>query len=405
MLLVRKLYLQDQVRFDVGFWDAAGTYSLLLPQGTYSTVVHGAGGAGGQSGNNGNGSNAGTGGAGGAGGVGKRTEATFTIDVPTTVTLHIGKKGLVKDSGGNGGAGDKTGTGAGGNGGGGGEPSYIGTGGTTQIKTYNAWIAPDGSVLYTKTDAVLTPGSTVRVYTESEVDGSSIISFGLLGTVSEDGNSFALDNSLYTRSQPNDWYIENDGYIFALGGGGGGGGGGGASYGRGCPSAGGGGGGGYYRFDNGTITSVPGATGGKNGGNNDGEGSAGGAGNTLDFPLCYSGHAGGGGYSDDDNRSYGGAGNNGGGAGGGGGGAGAGNHSSSRSGAGGGGAGGDYDAGGGGLGTGSRNTYRATSAYNVHTNPTATKDYNGNTQTSGWGVGGGTNANGSDGWIYIKRIS
>ena len=70
-----------------------------------------------------------------------------------------------------------------------------------------------------------------------------------------------------------------------------------------------------------------------------------------------------------------------------------------------GGAGGDYDAGGGGYGTGSKITTYLTSAYNVHSAPTATTDYDGNTQTSGWGTGGTTNTNGSDGWVYIKRIS
>lgn len=196
----------------------------------------------------------------------------------------------------------------------------------------------------------------------------------------------------------------NSKYYFALGGAGGGGGGGSAAAGRYCNSGGGGGGGGFYRFDSltGAITSVPGANGGNSGGQNDGEGKTGGAGNTTDFPGVYSAHGGGGGYYKG-NRTYGGAGNSGGGAGGGGGGAGAGNHDSSHSGAGGGGAGGDTDAGGGGNGSGSRNTDKMTNAYNVHTTPTSTTDYLGNKQTAKWGVGGTTNKNGTDGWVFIER--
>lgn len=194
--------------------------------------------------------------------------------------------------------------------------------------------------------------------------------------------------------------------IFALGGAGGGGGGGGAISGRYREAGGGGGGGGWYRFDVNTLTviSVPGASGGASGGDNDGEGKIGGAGNTVWFPMCYSGHGGGGGDSDG-GRTKGGAGNNGGGAGGGGGGAGSGNHSSAHSGAGGGGAGGDYDAGGGKYGEGSKITDYITDAFIAHTIPTSTTDNEGNVQTSGWGVGGTPNTNGSDGWIYLKRRS
>jgi hypothetical protein len=31
-------------------------------------------------------------------------------------------------------------------------------------------------------------------------------------------------------------------------------------------------------------------------------------------------------------------------------------------------------------------------------------DYNRIYQTSGWGVGGYTNANGTDGWVFIERV-
>jgi hypothetical protein len=45
-----------------------------------------------------------------------------------------------------------------------------------------------------------------------------------------------------------------------------------------------------------------------------------------------------------------------------------------------------------------------TNAYNVHTAPTSTTDYNGIKQTASWGVGGTTNTNGTDGWVFIERV-
>ena len=92
MLLVKKLYLQDQLRFTEQVWETAGAYAITLPQGTYEISLCGGGGAGGANGvsqsdpsytNNGGKGGAGgspgsnTGGAGGRGGGGGR--ASFAL--------------------------------------------------------------------------------------------------------------------------------------------------------------------------------------------------------------------------------------------------------------------------------------------------------------------------------------
>lgn len=199
--------------------------------------------------------------------------------------------------------------------------------------------------------------------------------------------------------------IGNTFYI-ALGGGGGGGGGASARYGRYGQAGSGGGGGGFYRIDatTGVITSVPGQLGSRGGGQDDGAGQAGRTGNTTDFPTLQSGQGGRGGYSEEA-RGRGGASAYGGGASGGGGGGGAGNHSSAYGGGGGGGAGGCADAGGGKCGTGMQRYGAATDGSNPHTVPTPTVNYMGQAVSTGWGVGGTTDTNGSAGWAYIVQTS
>jgi hypothetical protein len=189
----------------------------------------------------------------------------------------------------------------------------------------------------------------------------------------------------------------NNNYYAALGGGGGGGGGAGGQWSRNADAGCGGGGGGFYRFSNGTITSVPGATGGTGGNNSGLNPGVGGAGNTTDFPTIYSGRGGDGNYA-------GANGNTGGGAGGGGGGSEYNNvEYGSRAGAGGGGAGGSLDASGGEGGK--LDTAPGGNGYNFHTTPTNITAENAQYTASGEsGRGGSTNQNGNDGFVYIKRI-
>lgn len=198
-------------------------------------------------------------------------------------------------------------------------------------------------------------------------------------------------------------YVKTNGladteFLSALGGGGGGGGGGGAGRDRYSGGGGGGGGGGYYRFADGVITSVPGQKGGKGAKYWD-TGGAGVNGNTQDFPSIASGHGGRGGAGS--GSGPGGAAAYGGGASGAGGGGGDGNSSNAYGGRGAGGAGGSETAGGGRQGGGGGTG--ATEASNLIDTPIAGTDYQGNVVTSGWGVGGTTNTNGSDGWVYIVR--
>lgn len=405
MLLTRKLYLQDQVRFDSGLWQTAGAETLVLPQGSYEMILHGAGGAGGQSGTT---YEDYSGGSGGAGGVGQREIFFVRLTRPTVVGLYVGEKGLTVANGGNGGAkGAWTDSGESGAGGGGGKPTYVKFAATTnsdvQVKTYCAWVAADDTIMYTKPNAELTAGGTVRIYAAGELDSS--ISFGLLGNVNEEGTGFTFEGNAYSRDSENDVYDVSSVYLYALGGGGGGGGGAPGRISYRTDGGSGGGGGGYYRFTGDVsepFVSVPGKQGSKGGIYSSSDhtyANSGTTGNTTDFPGVYSGN---GARSSTNSSGVNGA--YGGGASGAGGREGASaEHSSISSGAGGGGAGGDLDAGGGKAGT----SYfsGATAGYNHHTTPTATKDHLGNTQTSGWGVGGGVNANGSDGWLYIKRIS
>lgn len=248
----------------------------------------------------------------------------------------------------------------------------------------------------------LTSQSQVQIYVgnkgETKANGGN---GGAGGTYSAFGSTSYIKGGAGGGGGEPSYVKANDKYYFALGGGGGGGGGGAAGAGRYCPSGGGGGGGGYYRFDSstGAIISVPGARGGYSGGQDDGEGQQGVTGNTQDFPSIYSGHGGGGDRTVGAVESYGG------GAGGGGGGAGAGNHGGAVSGAGGGGAGGDMDAGGGSAGTLAGYVNKAAkNAYNYKTTPTSTTDYKGMKQTTNWGVGGTTNQDGTDGWVFIERV-
>lgn len=300
-------------------WKERGTYSVLLPAGTYYTYIHGGGGAGG---NTAAATSLGASGTGGAGGKGDFITSSFVLADESVVSVYVGPGGLTYNNGGNGGAqGTAHDSETSAAGGGGGYPSYVKT--PTQI--------------------IVAPG----------------------------------------------------------GGGGGGGAASGQKSGRYSNSGCGGGGGGYYRpVVDGTsisIVSVPGKTGAPAGGDDDGSGSSGTTGNTIDFPTVYSGSGGDGGYYDGV-RGHGGAMAYGGGASGAGGGAGAGNHTSSRGGGGGGGAGGSLDASGGGRGMGYRD---GKDGFNFHTTPTKTINYLNQVMSNGWGIGGTTNMNGADGWVYI----
>jgi len=119
-------------------------------------------------------------------------------------------------------------------------------------------------------------------------------------------------------------------------------------------------------------------------------------GNITDFPTITSGA----GASGNGAGGYDGA--SGGGASGGGGGRGTGNDSSSRGGGGGGGASGCLDAGGGAGGTG-KNTGGA--GYHHHTTPTDTTYENALYGITGnYGTGGTPDANGTDGFVAVRRI-
>ena len=101
MLLVKKLYLQDQLRFTEQVWETAGAYAITLPQGTYEVSLCGGGGAGGANGvSQSDTSYTNNGGKGGAGAPGARTTKTFTLTVPATIALTVGAGGVL--SGGNG---------------------------------------------------------------------------------------------------------------------------------------------------------------------------------------------------------------------------------------------------------------------------------------------------------------
>ena len=193
--------------------------------------------------------------------------------------------------------------------------------------------------------------------------------------------------------------INNTYYVAeGAGGGGGGGGGGTTAYNNASRGGAGGGGGGYYRFSAGAIIAVDGKTGGNQ---TTDYGQAGTDGNTTDFPTIASGRGATG--TSDSYRIAGGAGASGGGASGASGGGWASYSSGGSFGGGGGGAaGGSLDAGGGGAGAGGVDTL-AQPGSNAHTIPTASVDYLGNVVTSGWGVGGTTDTDGADGWVYITR--
>lgn len=258
MLITRKLYLQDQVRFDDGLWNTSGERTVILPQGTYELCLHGAGGAGGENGAS----------TGGAGGVGKRKNFTVKLSEPTNMTFSVGAKGLTKSGGGNGGAGGYTSAesnSGGGAGGGGGMPTWVKFNKDVLVKTYNAWVGTDGTLLYTLPDANTNEGSSVRVYTENEINGG--VGFGLIVNITTTDKSFVVENIEYTKTSSLDLYSVLQGCLHALGGGGGGGGGGAGRQARYSDGGAGGGGGGYYRFDQttGETISVDGKQGGRGG--------------------------------------------------------------------------------------------------------------------------------------------
>lgn len=192
------------------------------------------------------------------------------------------------------------------------------------------------------------------------------------------------------------YVLINGQYYYALGGGGGGGGGSSGTQPSSYPDGGsGGGGGGFYRFSNGVITSVPGAAGGRGSLAKGGNRSNGGAGNTTDFPDITGGVGWGIGTS---TAALGG-------------GAGGGGAANSGKGGsawgGGGGAGGSTDAGGGQGGLNSDNATPTTSLEpsNVHWIPTDTIEENAQYNVHGnYGIGGGTDQNGTNGFVYIGKL-
>jgi hypothetical protein len=257
MLITRKLYLQDQIRFNDGLWTTSGLNTVVLPQGTYELCLHGAGGAGGQNGNS----------TGGAGGVGKRRTFVVKLSEPTVMTFSVGSKGLTKGNGGNGGAAGAAtdGGSTAGAGGGGGYPTWATFNKPVQIKTYNAWQGTNGQVLYTAAAASTAEGDQVRVYSESELKNSASTGVAVIITVVD--TEFILDEVTYTRTKADDLFEFTEQYVYAAGGGGGGGGGAKGKQGRYSDGGSGGGGGGYYRFNpvTGETVSVAGKTGGKGG--------------------------------------------------------------------------------------------------------------------------------------------
>ena len=369
-----------------------GTYMLALSVGDYNVRVHGAGGAGGATGGTGNVGS--TPGPGGAGETGAYTNRDIKISTSVIATVFVGAGGKTRTNGGNGGNGGTTTTGDmnGGGGGGGGEPTYIHFNNPVGIKTYNAWVG-ESDTLYTEIGADTSLGATVRMYSQSEIEGGP--GFGETGTVTIADQEIDIDGDTYTRNASNDYYSDTQS-IIANGGGGGGGGGGGVGTGRYRPGGGGGGGGGYYSIDTNTlvITSVAGMGGAY--APSGAPGISGTAGN-QDFTAVYSG-AGAGGYG-----HPGSAGAIGGGASGGSGGAIGNTGADVRSGGGGGGGGGTPGANGGFGGAQGAGARQGDNAYNAGTSPAPSIDYEGNAVTSGWGIGGTTNTDGADGWLYITR--
>lgn len=191
----------------------------------------------------------------------------------------------------------------------------------------------------------------------------------------------------------------------ANGGGGGGGGGAGSPTGRYSGGGGGGAGGGYYYVDaNMNIVGLSGkdGAGGGRGAGYDPKAQNGIQGHTYIFPQVYSG-AGGDGNEPNATMKVGGAMAAGSGASGGGGGNSKGNHGSARAGGGGGGAGGSPDAGGG---TGGSGNVDGGWAYNVHSSPNDTYSENAAYGVNNnYGIGGGVNQNGSQGFVQIRKIS
>lgn len=399
-------------------WKETGDYSILLPQGSYQIYMRGAGGAGGT---NGTAGNTGAGGTGGAGGRGDLFMTTFSVESDTTLDLHVGAAGLTKANGGNGGTGG-TGNGYGGNGGnggGGGMPTYAiagslilyangggggggaGGGGTNRQARYNGGagsgagggyyrFSTEQSSGYTSLTSrtvylkITSPDGNNLYITEVNPNESNIIATINVGTTLTE-NQVILNDGAYLYIQSIDLTTGSfvvAGYTDILG---------------------------HWDYIPGTITGALTynsgdilyvSVAGKNGLNGNGghNGNAGTAGNTTDFPMIYSGKGGEG--SDWESRGSKSNGANGGGASGGSGGGTNWNTDYSAGGTGGGGAGGSLDAGGGSTGSGWN---LGTDAYNFHTTPTKSTNYLGEEVSSGWGIGGTTNMNGSDGWIYLVR--
>lgn len=402
-------------------YNVSGDYSTYLPRGYYYQIkIHGAGGAGGTSGDVG--SYGGAAGVGGAGGPGKMKIITVKQEYKKFMNVHVGAAGLIKADGGNGGNGGSGGSqwtgGAGGPGGGGGEPSYLvinenlifaeggagggggGGGGTNhgQKSSRGAGGGGGGGYYHVSVESVVTRDITVYYcersgeewYKLSETpDGPS-----QFGSITITAQTPIQVGDVWRTTIPNSDILKLqvrsiDGGDVVFGG-----------YLNGSE---------YIGFTPLSVSnlvtpqivleSVPG----QNGANQQARyGASGTAGNTTDFPDIKSG-AGGAGYSNGSagwiNISGGAAASGGGASGASGGGWGDYSSGGSEGGGGGGGAAGDDIAGGGGS------SYRGgQAASNHYTTPLSTENNLGETVSTGWGTGGTTNTNGSDGWIYIERI-
>lgn len=400
--------------------------SLTLPAGTYQFILRGAGGAGGTTGSS---HHSGVPGSGGAGGKGDLVAETRILSQNSIVDIYVGEGGLRKSEDGNGGNGGGNGgrydPGADGGdsvngcGGGGGKPSFVvinnaiisanggggggGGGGGAGSGRYSGGSGGGGGGGYYRVIAPIVEtidslNTEIYVYlsqdggnyvlSTTEPTGEIIAQWDIMPQDIQVGDMFNAEGSLGHRFllKVND--IINGNIVFD-----------------------------YYYYDDpasvrATITindvinerqkyipqyeNVAGKGGGGGGSGYRLAGANGIQGNITDFPDIYSGMGG-------TNKGLGGSGADGGGASGGGGGYGSGNHSSANGGDGGGGAGGSTDAGGGYAG---RNNYPASNATNAKTTPTDTLAENSlYGVNANYGIGGGVNQNGTQGFVLIKRIA
>lgn len=124
MFFAKKLFFQEQLKFDERLFQTTGWQDIKLPEGTYEVQSHGAGGNNGGNGGTGpGGTGSGPGGAGGAGGAGEHKVVTMVLFAPTTVSVYVGATGYA--AGGAGGPNNSAYAAAGGAGGAGGAPSLI----------------------------------------------------------------------------------------------------------------------------------------------------------------------------------------------------------------------------------------------------------------------------------------